>query len=274
MGYRMPSERGYDARLIGLFFKQKVWIDGIGSNGDGGFSHTFFERSQECTGCGACCRSNYQQTWYWYDFEARPDVSLQPELMELGYWKYPSDYPLNSTGVCQICRKKLLVNATGTGFMPCGECDKTGVIIDIPIWVHYNKAGLEKCDFLGTAENPDHCSIHKAGTKPLHCLMAPQVGAYHIGDKYYLSKRLPSRNWRHPKCPIIMIDTPPPNDQEKAMDREILERLQKAFGHIPGCMLNDILPRYERLYDLREFYRLSVGSSLLTFQQLIERVTV
>lgn len=218
------SNMGWYADLYGIFFDKPVEIGGTMSSGPGGFSQTFFQRTQQCTACGACCKRTFRDEWQWFGVEPRPDEEME--------------------------RRVEIFNG-----------------VEIEVFVYKNKKGDAQCDFL---QEDGKCGIHMQGVKPIHCVMSPQIHAYVTRGVYYLSKRLPSRNWRWPQCPIVMADTPPPNEEEKKQDMKILETYYKAFGHVEGCMLGEIIELMPRLYDMREFYRVSSNNSLLTFKRMIE----
>lgn len=221
----MSNNLAWYANLYGMFFEDVIELGGVRSAGPGGFSHTFFTRSQDCVfGCGACCRRTFRDEWHWLEGERRPDVELSEELFTIN-----------------------------------GQ--------EIPIYIYKNQLGDKQCDFLNER---GLCNIHLEGTKPVHCLMSPQVGAYEYSGIFYLSKRLPSRNWRWPQCPINLAATPPPDEKERAMDRQILTRLSQGLGMVKGCILPDLLEVYDRLYDPKEFLRLSNGSALVTFKRILE----
>jgi Fe-S-cluster containining protein len=89
------------------------------------------------------------------------------------------------------------------------------------------------------------CSIHDKG-QPLHCQMYPQTWVYPHGGKYFLSRRLPPRNWRWPKCPIPVWDV-------KASEESYLQNLRVLHHFQEFCRQSNDQRAYDLAFDVTSF---------------------
>lgn len=122
----------------------------------------------------------------------------------------------------------------------------------------------EGCDYL---DSEGRCTLYLDGGRlAIPCNYLPHVDAHRHGNEFFWSKRLPSRNWRWPKC---MVDpgtvTPDPAD-----DRYLFEVLVNALWQVPGFdeRLTALPDQLEQLYDSKLYYSLSGGSQLLRFDSI------
>lgn len=202
------SDIAYDVEEISIFFDTPITFSilerpdlgekTVGS-GLGGFSWTFFQRGAECTMCGNCCKSTYRNVWFWWHDEPHPD----------------------SVEACT-----LVLNGH-----------------NVPIFIHYNSEanGMQRCDFLVDTEVNGVvlglCGLHEAGIKPNHCRQHPMSSVHNVhlkdGVIPLISRRLPSRNWRWPKCPVDVAKVPMSADQ-MSTDRAMLKVWEKALWQVPG----------------------------------------
>ena len=219
LSQRDSEDIGYDLTQLSIFFPKPIVLDieGLAATewgmGYGGLSTSLFLRSTDCNQCGACCKNGHRTIWFWYAHEDHPE------------------------GV------------------PAYQFEINGV--EIPIWVHVNSQnGYAKCDYLVPLgyESRDlrgptpaeGCSLHVPGLKPSHCSVNPQTGVWKTltqhGLKLMLSRRLPSRNWRYPLCPIDVYNLQM-NDEQIRQDEIMWAHWRRALKYVPGHCI-------EQAYDL------------------------
>ena len=91
------------------------------------------------------------------------------------------------------------------------------------------------------------CSIQFKG-KPLHCKSDPFLSVHKVrtarGIVNLLSRRLPSRNWRWPKCPIDVANEPF-TPEIAQLDLENFQQLYNSFGNLPGSQMIEGLQIWE-----------------------------
>lgn len=205
----------YDLRDVSIFFREplSVYIPGypefkVGM-GFGGYHWSLFQRGADCNACGNCCKRTFRRIWFWWESERERPRGLQPLDMRLnGKWTR--------------------------------------------IWVHVNSS-YDRCDYLQTQEEylqfefrgdsylqpKEYCDLHTSNlhdfrnVKPVHCRLHPLTGLYKHKDRLLFSRRLPSRNFRWPMCPIPIADVPYTMG-DYIEDKVCLERLTLAVDTVPG----------------------------------------
>jgi len=196
----------WDWEMFSIFFPKPITLEfpeqgvtkTVGS-GYGGLSKSLFQRGFDCNLCGRCCRNTHRRIWTWL----------------------PSETPHPNHRVVSI-----IIN---------GQTEWN-------LAVHVNKNGGVKCDYLTPIPGEfelgvrEACSIHDT-TQPVHCKTYPGVAVYNVrhGDSRVplLSRRLPPRNWRWPKCPIPIYELPlARSDIEN--DLVIWDHWVSSFKSIPG----------------------------------------
>lgn len=205
------TDIAYDIREISIFFRDPITFSlpdrpdlqpmTVGQ-GLGGFSWSLFQRGADCNLCSNCCRNTHRRVWFWWSTEPHPD-SVEHIRLELNGW-----------------------------------------VRDV--WVHLNLVNDQaKCDFLVDSVAEDGraiglCGLHEAGLKPNHCRTHPQTGVYLVnttrGKVPLLSRRLPSRNWRWPDCPIDVAKVPMSNEQFET-DSKMWEVWDQNLSGVPGSLV-------------------------------------
>jgi hypothetical protein len=212
----------YDwGRTYSIFFSQPLTlvVPGVGKgtfgSGLGGFSPSIFSRGMKCIACGRCCYGR-ERVWTWF---VDPDVT-----------------PPEDTSAFTI-----FVNGA-----------------PVPLWVHVNRGDprIDGCDYLinkgslsldGVTPSQGFCRLWAEGRDlPTHCRQLPDYAVYPVRGTPLLSRRLPPRNWRAPKCPIDVASLP--LDQETIeKDRYVWHRWLVGLRGLPGCHIEEIYELWEKL---------------------------
>lgn len=194
----------WDLETVAIFHPQplSVSVDGFQpftvGMGLGGFSTSIFTRGDRCTACGACC--SHRRTWFWHDLENHAEDAL------------PIDVVIS--GVKQR------------------------------FWYHVTSSGnpLDGCDYLmpGVRGTPmgGPCRLHVPGLKPLHCRMDPYMFTHKVRlsegrQVRLLSRKLPSRNWAWPKCPVDIYHEPF-TAETLQNDYRAFDDLERNYAGLPG----------------------------------------
>lgn len=169
----------FDLRGISVFFEKPILVQ-FGESGNyysesigygyGGLSGTIWTRSTMClTGCGRCCRTPYRNVWYYYSSETnRPDGLIDFDDIT-------------------IDGKRIRLHLDRQDKQPEENCSHL-VTKDV-----------------GNGVLGDVCGIYEQ--RPAHCRQYPELFLTHSRGRLWWSRRLPSRNWGFPKCPIEMSTT-------------------------------------------------------------------
>lgn len=220
----------YDLSEASIFFPEPptVEIDGRQGalatwEGFGGFSWSLFQRGAYCNLCGNCCKNTHRRVWFWWPGERHPD---------------------------------------NTQTLPITI---NGAKIDLQIHVNSDANGMARCDFLSDldydVQNYDGiwrkaagCSLHgpDGGIKPNHCRTHPQTGVYkvRVGKTQVpmLSRRLPSRNFRWPTCPVD-LKLIPLDAEQIATDTKMWQTWVEGYGNVPGCFVWQAYALWEELVN-------------------------
>jgi NAD-dependent dihydropyrimidine dehydrogenase PreA subunit len=107
----------------------------------------------------------------------------------------------------------------------------------VPMVYHASKERFMTCDY--QAED-GRCIIHEPDRRPVHCDFDPFSNIYTVnlsrGKRNLWSRRLPSRNWLWPKCPID-VATIPITEAQIDDDRRRWNILAKHYTQLPGSFM-------------------------------------
>lgn len=236
----------YDLSKVAIFYPEPLTIEipewdnktiRIGS-GYGGLSWSLFQRGEGCTACGLCCHNTFRRVWFWMPDQPKPRGLPEFEIYVNGI-------------------KRVLPYHMQKGGEDGERCDylepllRDGVQVteknDLPIWL----CSLHREDESPFAQQNGPFE-HRGDLKPVHCRMSPFVAIHNVntvsGTRQVLSRRLPSRNWRWPKCPIPVYDLP---ISKEIVDNDArnFEMLYQAYGDLPGSKMYEGLSLWRDLAD-------------------------
>lgn len=171
----------------------------------------------------------HRRVWYWHEYDPRPDGLNTFDAIINGkrvtYFYHMQQDPGYTTA--------------------CDYLD--------PYFVD----GVQQKDIFGNLmhictlhgdENPmnhqESVGLRDPDIKPLHCSLSPFVMvrevSYNNEKRPVLSRRLPARNWRWPKCPID-LNKISLTHQIAAMDGRNLRRLLEEYRHLPGSRMEEAI---------------------------------
>jgi len=239
-----PTERDledilYDLRDASIFFRNRldVYIPGypefkVGM-GFGGYHWSFFQRGADCIACGNCCKRTFRRIWFWWESEKNRPRGLQPlDIRINGKWT----------------RVWVWVNS---GYEQCDFLQEQDELVEFDFRGEHKTQWKEYCVL----------HLHEPNLKPVHCHLHPLTGLYAHKGALLLSRRLPSRNFRWPECPISISEVPY-TVKDYLDDRYSLEHLAMALEKIPGSWAWDAVRLWEKNAQLSLLNKERVGTIL------------
>lgn len=136
-------------------------------------------------------------------------------------------------------------------------------------WVNvsYYDSTADHCDFL---DDELRCTLYNKNRSTIGTL-GPQVAASRRGEISWLTRRLPSRNWAWPKCPVPIAET----KFSRELHIKTMDALGRLVAHVPADFraaegLTAVRNLGLRPNPLEEFDRLAKGYSLVDVEILIK----